>query len=82
MIPAHMLEGNIERVVETVMKKLGDFPPTDEADAIPSLEARVTMTDLCGHVAAALRGLEMHGGDRASYIRPEPKQNPTLDVRR
>ena len=81
MHPANLFEGNIERVVKMAMPQSSDFPQPDETDVIMPEEVRETMTDLCGHVALALRGVEMQGGDLATYIRPAP-QSPTLDIRR
>src|SRR5690349_13576344 len=92
MTHAKMLEGNIDRVVETVLRgwdlrmvaPLADVAgPDGTADLTPQDQeaVRTQVTDLCGHVAVALRGLDPHGHNLATYVRPAPKA-PTLDVKR
>jgi hypothetical protein len=91
---ANMFEKNIERVVDLVLRTIADMPEANEeassADTADTPagrrlvddQARLQVTDLCGHVAVALRGLETHGV--ASYSRPEASapQTHVLDVRR
>jgi len=93
-IAAKLLENNIDRVVESVMRtinsaRVADLPsaavPLADAPERQEDEIRDQIIDLCGHVAVALRGLHLPHGDVASYAKPAaPPAGPVvhLDVRR
>lgn len=90
--PARVLEENLDRVVESVLRTLaagGVTPPTAVASEEPSVtaaetEVRETIADLCGHVAFALKSLEPRSHGLASYHGPvAPATSPrSLDIRR
>lgn len=94
MMPTYpsILEENIERVVESVVRNVSagrGAVPDDDAmkgepaamDAESEEEARETLADLCGHVAYALKTLETGPQALASYRAPEPPAAaPTLNL--
>jgi hypothetical protein len=61
MKPAQLLEQNLDRVVDSVLRSLQPGRSA-EAEGTPPVEDEATtrriMADLCGHVAVALRGLD------------------------
>lgn len=62
-----------------------ELPPDGRKDqAAMEEEIREQVTDLCEHVAEALRGMESHGGTLARYVQPRSpeRQRHLLDVRR
>ncbi|MEO7216638.1 MAG: hypothetical protein ABI026_00415 [Gemmatimonadaceae bacterium] len=87
-----ILEENIERVVESVVRNVGagrGAVPDDDAmssepvtaEVASEDEARETLADLCGHVAYALKTLETGPQALASYRAPEPPATaPTLNL--
>lgn len=92
MLPqsASVLEENIERVVDSVVRNInagrGAVPDLDAAElAAPSAEeedeSRETLADLCGHVAFALKSLDAGPHVLATYKAPGPPViEPTLNL--
>ena len=88
-VPASMLEENIERVIDSVVRNVnagrGAVPDMDASDiqdaGDEATSARATMEDLCGHVAYALKSLEGAPLALAGYRAPEtPASPPTLNL--
>lgn len=92
MLPqsASILEENIERVVDSVVRNINAgrtaVPDMDAAEletpaAGEENEARETLADLCGHVAYALKSLDAGPHVLATYRAPEPPPTaPTLNL--
>lgn len=87
---ASILEENIERVVDSVVRNINAgrtaLPDMDPAELETSVteegsEARETLADLCGHVAYALKSLDAGPHALATYKAPEPPATaPTLNL--
>jgi len=86
---ASLLEENIERVVDSVVRNVsagrGAVPDLDtvQPDVIEGDQAedRETLADLCGHVAHALKSLDSAPHPLASYRAPEAAPvPPTLNL--
>lgn len=90
MSSAHLLEQNLDRVVDSVLRSLVPGREAEtETDATPGVGAdeaasRQIMADLCGHVAFALRSLEESPHVVGSFRPPVPPgaEGSQLDVRR
>lgn len=93
LTPARVLEENLDRVVDSVLRTLaaggvtpGTAVASDERDGTPAeAQVRETIADLCGHVAFALKSLEPRQHGLASYHAPvaPPTSAPrSLDIRR
>lgn len=92
LTPARVLEDNLDRVVDSVLRTLsagGVTPATatvgEERDGnVAEAQVRETIADLCGHVAVALKSLEPRPHGIASYHAPvTPAGSPrSLDIRR
>lgn len=90
--PSRVLEENLDRVVDSVLRTLaagGVTPETAVAPEDPSgtaaeAQVRETIADLCGHVAIALKSLEPRTHGVATYHAPPPQvsANRALDIRR
>jgi hypothetical protein len=94
MLPASasILEENIDRVVDTVVRNVSaGRGAVADADSVVSAttdegarseeEARETLADLCGHVAYALKALDAGPHSLATYRAPEPPAaTPTLNL--
>lgn len=90
LTPARVLEENLDRVVDSVLRTLaaGGVTPQSAVPADDSTPAeaqvRETIADLCGHVAFALKSLEPRSHGLATYHAPPPPAGATrsLDIRR
>lgn len=92
LTPSRILEENLDRVVDSVLRTLaagGVTPETAVALSEPDgtvaeAQVRETIADLCGHVAFALKSLEPRPHGVASYHAPVgPLGSPrSLDIRR
>ncbi len=89
--PGLFLEENIERLISSVVRNVdagrGAVPDADLLEATPdsgddAAGARdETLSDLCGHVAYALKSLETGPHALATYRAPEPPPvPPTLNL--
>lgn len=94
LTPARVLEENLDRVVDSVLRTLAAGGVAPEVAACGEREAtaaeaqvRETIADLCGHVAFALKSLEPRAYGVASYQAPVASPVPagaprSLDIRR
>ena len=88
LTPARVLEENLDRVVDSVLRTLaagGATPPSAvPADPASAADAQVreTIADLCGHVAFALKSLEPRAHGVATYHAPAAPGRRSLDIRR
>ena len=88
--PARVLEENLDRVVDSVLRTLsagGVTPPSavpGEEGTAADAQVRETIADLCGHVAFALKSLEPRPHGVATYHAPVPPAGAprSLDIRR
>lgn len=87
--PCALLEGNMDRVIESVVRNVnagkGAVPAIDAVEQTLEMadaaESRDTMADLCGHVAYALKSLDSTPHALATYRAPDPPQGtPTLNL--
>lgn len=89
---ASVLEDNIDRVIDSVVRNIsagrGAVADIDSMEAASAAaqeaedeNARETLADLCGHVAYALKALEVGPHALATYKAPEaPAATPTLNL--
>ena len=93
LTPARVLEENLDRVVDSVLRTLaaGGVTPdsavtSDEPEgSAAEAQVRETIADLCGHVAFALKSLEPRPHGLASYHAPAASSagsSRSLDIRR
>lgn len=87
--PGSLLEENLERVIDSVVRNVnagrGAVPDMDAPELQPvaneAADARATIADLCGHVAHALKSLDTAPTGHASYRSPVPPPSPpTLNL--
>lgn len=93
LTPARLLEENLDRVVDSVLRTLsaggvtpGTAVASEERDgSVAEAQVRETIADLCGHVAFALKSLEPRLHGVASYHAPVASAAGaprSLDIRR
>lgn len=90
LTPARVLEENLDRVVDSVLRTLTVGVAPEPAaigareTAVAEAQVRETIADLCGHVAFALKALEPRLHGVPSYhapVAPAGAQR-SLDIRR
>lgn len=90
--PARVLEENLDRVVDSVLRTLSagsvaveaTIATDDLSGTAAEAQVRETIADLCGHVAVALKSLEPRSHGVATYHAPPPPvgASRSLDIRR